>query len=297
MPSQDRLVPYRGFYINLDRSRDRRLRIEGDLQRLGLTASYSRFPAIDGRALPPGRSTITPGQLGCFHSHIRALEEARGHGMPIHILEDDAILGEYTEPVLSDAIANGIFERFDILFTDTFVDCNIGLLKMLKGAFDKTAGRLRPPVRLADYQILDLARQNFACLTSYAVGAKSIDRILALARPELAAGPRTPVDLFIRDAVHAGKLRAACLFPFVTSFMLQDVAGSTIEDHRQGQLDKPSVMVLAVLRYLFFIGRDLDYAKRHLDAATERGRSPSDAHHRLMVQAMDYVLSNDFDAF
>ena len=287
---------YHGLYINLERSDRRRARFEADLARLGLSSRYGRLAAVDGKSLNAGRSTITQGQFGCFLSHARALEEARRRGINIHVLEDDAVLSEHTEPVISDAIGRGLLDRFDILFTDTFVDCNVGMLKSMKGAFDKTAACANRPLKLSDFQVFDLARQNFACLTSYVVGVKSIDRILALYRQELSEGPRLPVDLFIRDAVHAGKLRAACIFPFVTSFALEEIAGSTI-DERDGRLEKPSVMVLAALRYSFFLARDFSYAKRHLDAATKVGRSPADAHHELIVQALEYVVSRDYQEF
>jgi len=296
MPNQETPALYRGVYINLERSTERRARFESGLARLGLSSRYGRLAAVDGHSLPAGRSTVTPGQLGCFHSHARALEEARGRGVNIHVLEDDAIFSQHTEPAISDAIASGLLDRFDILFTDTLVDCNAGMLKTMKALFDKTAASVNFPKRISDFHILDLARQNFACLTSYVVGVKSIDRILALYRRELAQGPRVPVDLFIRDAVHAGKLRAACVFPFVTSLALDDIAGSTIEE-RGGRPEKPSVTVLAVLRYSFFLDRDLDDAKRRLDAATRKGRSPTDAHHELIVQVMEYAMSGDFEAF
>ena len=296
MSPQETPPLYHGLYINLERSDGRRARFEASLARLGLTSRYGRLAAVDGKSLSAGRSTITPGQFGCFLSHVRALEEARGRGVNIHILEDDAILSEHTEPVISDAIARGLLDRFDILFTDTLVDCNVPPLKAMKAAFDKTAAAANRPMKISDFQILDLSRQNFACLTSYVVGLRSIDKILALYRQELGAGPRIPVDLFIRDAVHAGKLRAACVFPFVTSFALEEIAGSTI-DEREGRLENPSVMVLAALRYSFFLARDLSYAKRHLDAATKVGRSPADAHHELIVQALEYVMSGDFQEF
>jgi hypothetical protein len=122
---------------------------------------------------------------------------------------------------------------------------------------------------------------------------KSVDRILSLYQREIAGGLRTPVDLFIRDAVHAGKLRAACVFPFVTSFNLGEIAGSTLHEKNE----KPSVMVLAVLRYSFFADRDLAIAKRYLDGATASTRDGTDAHRQLIVQALDFVMSDGFSEF
>jgi hypothetical protein len=132
-------------------------------------------------------------------------------------------------------------------------------------------------------------------MTSYIVGAKSIDRILALYRAELEKGPTKPVDLFLRDCVFEGRLRAGLLFPFITSFRLDEIAGSTIAEG--SQIASPSVMVLAVLRYLFFVGRDLGYAKACLDAATKQNRRETDPHNAMMAQALEFVLSADFQQF
>jgi hypothetical protein len=104
-----------------------------------------------------------------------------------------------------------------------------------------------------------------------------------------------PVDIFIRDCVRAGRLRAAVLFPFVTSFRLEEIAGSTIA--AGSPATKPAVMVLAVLRYLFFVGRDLALAKSCLDAATQQNRRETNAHHRMIVQALEFILSADFEEF
>jgi GR25 family glycosyltransferase involved in LPS biosynthesis len=287
---------YHGYYINLDRSEERRARFEANLARLSLSSRYSRFAAVDGRTLPKGQSPLSPGQLGCFHSHVWVLKEAQSKGLHAHILEDDAILCEHTEPVIAGAIEARLFDHFDIVFTDTFVDCELAFLKGMKDAFERTSRAASGKPRFSDFQILDLSRRNFACLTSYAVGSRSMDRVLTLYRQELALGPRMPVDLFIRDLVHGGKLRAACIVPFVTGLALEDIVGSTIDD-RGERLDKPSVMVLAALRYSFFLGRDLSYAKREMEAAARMRRSPADPHRELIMQAIDYVMSPDFEGF
>jgi hypothetical protein len=285
---------YRGLYINLDRSGARRERMEAQLAEFGLNDRYARFAAIDGSALGASGSRVKPGELGAFHSHMRALESAASDGRAIHILEDDALLSQAVRPVIEDAIAARLFDRFDIVFTDTFIPPHVGMLKALKSVFDRVTDLPRD-LRLADLQVLDLARENFACLTSYVVGANAIEKIAALYRAELASGPAKPIDLFLRDCAHAGRLRAGLLFPFVTSFDLADAAASTIGAGTTAS--GPSVMVLAVLRYLFFVKRDLAYAKSCLDAATKQNRRPADPHHEMMTQALEFVLSADFQQF
>lgn len=285
---------YQGLYINLDRSPERRERIERQLQTFGLENTYRRFPGVDGGTLNLAGAAIRPGEAGCFHSHYRALESVRRSGTCVHVLEDDAVLSAHVRPAIEDAAASGLFDRFDIVFTDMLVGFEIAALKGMKALFDRTAAASARTLRLNDLSVIDLSRQNFACTTSLVVSGKAIDRILALYKQAIDAGPRLPVDLFIRECVHAGKLRAACLFPFVTSFDLNEIAATTVAG---GAAPRPSVTVLAALRYSYFIGRDLALAKTHMDAATRTNRAPRDAHHDLIVQALEFVMSDDFKEF
>ena len=126
------MVSYHGVYINLDRSPSRRIAMDEQLAALGLKDRYSRFGAIDGGTLPPSRSALRPGESGAFFSHMRALEAARSSGdAAVHIMEDDALLSEHVRPVIEDAIGAGLFQRFDILFTDLLAPPHVGMLKGL----------------------------------------------------------------------------------------------------------------------------------------------------------------------
>src|SRR5262245_1947005 len=121
--------PYHGLYINLERSTERRTAIERQLDIFGLAPFYARFPAIDGTTLNSPRSTIKPGENGCFQSHYRALMSVRTRGKCLHMLEDDALLSPYVRPVIEEAIAQNLFDQFDVVFTDTFVAPHLGMVK------------------------------------------------------------------------------------------------------------------------------------------------------------------------
>src|SRR5437868_3511472 len=128
---------YRGIYINLDRSGSRRAVMDAQLEKYGVAALYRRFAAIDGSMLPrQSTCSIGPGEEGAFRSHAAALREAASHGLPVHILEDDASFSSATHPVIEQALAAGLLDRFDILFTDTFVAPDLGMIKALTHAFD-----------------------------------------------------------------------------------------------------------------------------------------------------------------
>ena len=286
--------PYHGLYINLDRSTERRAAMEKQLDRLGLSSIYARFPALDGATLNSPRSAIKPGENGCFQSHYRALMSARAKGKCVHMVEDDALLSENVRPVIEQAIAQNVFDQFDVVFTDIFVPPHLGIVKFLKAAVDELPASR--PLKLSDLKVVDLADQNFACTTSFVVGAKSIDRVLALYQQEIALGPRAPLDLFLRSAANARQLRAACLFPFITSFNLDEVAGSTLHARSERSVE-PSVVVLAALRYSFFVDRDIAAARRYLDAATTAALTKRDEHRALIGDVLDFIVSDAFKEF
>jgi GR25 family glycosyltransferase involved in LPS biosynthesis len=290
--TQPNQTSYLGLYINLDRSTDRRKRLETQLHTFGLESHYQRFSGIDGRTTDLRGSSLKPGEVGAFLSHCQALEQLRGLGKCVHIIEDDVLLSEHVKPVIDDAIAGNLFYRYDLLFTDLNVNCNIGLIKNLSQVFERFVMPPVRPIRFKELVLMELNQVFFAAFQSLVVGEKSIDRVTALYRQELANGPKTPVDIFIKNAVLKGQLRAVCVFPFVTSLRLEDHMNSTIAAEGE-RSSEPSIMVMAILRYLFFLGRDLSYAEVHLDAAL-KARTPPNRMHKLLVQAVDYVMSNDF---
>src|SRR5205814_1767954 len=144
--------------------------MDAQLEKHGVAPLYSRFAAIDGSMLPR-RSTcsIGLGEEGAFRSHAAALREAASLTFPVHILEDDAVFSSVTGPVIEQTIAAGLLDRFDMVFTDTFVAPDLGMLKVLTHAFDQTAQLPPRQIGLRDLQLIDISRQNFACLTPYVV--------------------------------------------------------------------------------------------------------------------------------
>jgi GR25 family glycosyltransferase involved in LPS biosynthesis len=285
---------YHGLYINLDRSLDRRRNVEQQLAELRLQDCYVRFPAVEGTLVNVPNSTLRPGEVGCFLSHHHALTQTRELGKCIHILEDDALLSRHVKPVVEDAISAGLFNSYDLLFTDSVVNCHLGLMKNLKKGFDEVKVPESGILRFSDLKLMNLAQIFFASCTSYIVSARSIDRVLALYEQEIANGLNTPHDIFVQQQVLAGKLRAACVFPFVTSTRIEDIVNSTIVDQAE-RAGRASLIVMALLGYSFFIDRDLDYAKKLLDQATNISRTKSDMHDRLIMQITEFMMSKDFE--
>ena len=95
------------LYINLDRSKERKVRMEEQFQRFGIT-NYKRVPAFDGRKLfsdsslraktveLPKDMKQSSGEIGCSLSHLRAAEMALEIDAPyVLVMEDDIHLTFY----------------------------------------------------------------------------------------------------------------------------------------------------------------------------------------------------------
>jgi glycosyl transferase family 25 len=101
--------------INLDRSKDRLERMTTELGRLRL--DWERIPAVDGVKVPETErrqvlneplfhrnhgSTVLPGELGCYLSHVQAIRRFLSSDAQFAvILEDDASLDNGLPAVLS----------------------------------------------------------------------------------------------------------------------------------------------------------------------------------------------------
>jgi len=153
---------FKGLYINLERSNARRQRIEGELFGLGLGTLYNRLPATDG-ATSEQRPPLRAGELGCYLSHLRALEIAAESDRPMHILEDDARLSKLVPAVLP--AANRLFQNADIVFLDVALPYELAIWQMY-----------RDHIRPGQLSVINLAGSAFSSTTSYVVSPQGPER-------------------------------------------------------------------------------------------------------------------------
>lgn len=290
----DEQALYTGLYINLDRSTERRLRLEEQLAEFDLSGRYTRFAAVDGltTAVPDG---LQPGEVGCFHSHYRALKKGAESGLPVHILEDDVLLSKYLDFAARKLVSENYFGPFDIVFTETFVQPNLYWLALYKRDFDRALAGGDGAIR---FNVKDLKDQHWWGMTSYFVAAGSIDKVLKILAEELKRGPTMPIDDCLLAAARDGRLKVGCWFPFVTSIRLDCVTTNTIPG-RKKQEGNPAIMLHSLLRYSFFIDRDLEgYAQPFLEALVgdERDR-PVDAHRDFIVKLLEGIVAGRYRHF
>jgi glycosyl transferase, family 25 len=100
-PREDAQFPLPVLYINRDCDHDRRANLEFALKSAGLTAE--RISAVEGLSVPAGLrdyffdadglvSSLTPGEVGCYASHLKACESIAALNFDYAlVLEDDAL--------------------------------------------------------------------------------------------------------------------------------------------------------------------------------------------------------------
>ncbi len=114
------------WVINLDRAPERLARISQQLQRLALP--FTRLPAVDARALKSSQRAaldepayrrkhgMTPvlGELGCYLSHVQALQQFLASPARFAlVLEDDVLLHDSLPAVLQGLVQHA--ERWDMV--------------------------------------------------------------------------------------------------------------------------------------------------------------------------------------
>jgi len=283
---------YEGYFINLDRSVDRREKFEKQIETLGLSEIYRRFPAVDGSTLNP-TMRLKARSVGAFLSHRNVLVEAKDKRPFVHILEDDTIFSEQMAPAICFAIERRLFDRFDVIFTDIAVQADLNFMRVLEANFEGFSQKRIGDFEPKDVTLIDLKRFGFAGLPSYVIDARCIDRLVARYDNEIRRGPNIPIDLFVRKEIYEGRLRAACFFPFLSTVNFDDVVVTTTgRDDEIGD----TRLVLALLRYAYFIGADLEgRAVPLLDEIIRRAKlNIKDPHRTFLTHLLGFILSNSF---
>jgi GR25 family glycosyltransferase involved in LPS biosynthesis len=219
-----------GYYINLDGRPDRRAHMEREFARFGLADAYRRLKATEA----------TPGAIGCYRSHVRALELARNYASPVHILEDDSILSSALPGFLKSRELTELLATYDIVFLDMWVDPYRPVVELYQSAIDRGDHALS----------LAHAPARVACTSSYIVAPRSVRKVLRLLRQYQDA--RKAIDVVWDEAAKAGTLAAAVTVPFLTGVDLYIGSVSDI----QKIIPRNESGRLIQLRTRFFVDKD-----------------------------------------
>jgi len=197
-------------YINLDRAIERRAALEANFARCGRQGwELKRFSAIaetmvEKDQLPGKRSWR---EKACFLSHCKVIEQQPDNGRSFMVVEDDVQFGMASLEIIEGVLAENNNAQWDILFTDISVQ-SIDTMMMLAGSrrhlMEK---RLVVPI--------DLATILFVGSTAYLVNGASKSKLLTYLAEGIPVD--TEYDIYLYRGIATGKLKAAVLFPFITT--------------------------------------------------------------------------------
>jgi GR25 family glycosyltransferase involved in LPS biosynthesis len=197
-------------YINLADAVERRLAIEASFDKVARPGwDLARFEAVDTQfvdrhAVGGVRSRE---EKACFLSHKAVIEAHAGRSTPLLVLEDDVEFGIATCEIVDGLLQQNPEADWDLLFLDV---CATGIDDMVKLYFHR-----KDLMRTGSVIPLDLAKIPFFGANAYIVNPRSIPRIVAI----LDAGVPVDVeyDVYLAAQIREGRLKAAVLFPFVTT--------------------------------------------------------------------------------
>jgi GR25 family glycosyltransferase involved in LPS biosynthesis len=210
-------VPVRGFYINLDRSEERRLHIESEVRKLAPLGTYRRYAAVEGRSVEGWPHAGNRAELGCYLSHLGVIRENSGYDGWLHVVEDDVVISKHTAGVIAAVLEKPDVAQYDIVFQSVTIKNDLFSVQRFRRMYDKNVEVLASgePVRLKNVAVMPIGMFEFFGCASYLIRPESIGRVAEILERELKSDPFAPVDRVISTAAGSGELTAACTAPFL----------------------------------------------------------------------------------
>lgn len=211
------------FYINLAKATDRRERLESNFAGVSHGAwALNRFEAVDVAQVKQlaVAGVLRDSEKACFLSHRGVVAKAASTRTTVFVAEDDVQFGHQTFAAIDDFLALSAQNQlsWDIVFTDICVPLAETMVQLIR-----LRQQLEPSKRK---QMIDLNNIIFGGATAYLVNGASAQKVHAL----LEGCERLDVayDIQLRRLIHEGKLKAYCLFPFLTT-LSADAEASQIQ--------------------------------------------------------------------
>ena len=277
------MLPFRGFFINLDRNQVRLAAMARQLAEVGLAGKYERFPAVDGRTLGAEyATTLDHGALGLWLTHERLLSANKSSDAHLHLLEDDTILPKDAAVCFADLLVQAEKDcpDWDVILTEMFVDMSFSMFRLLAKCKEEylQGGKLR---------LFPVKSYPSAGTTSFFINSKSIGKYLSVIEGRWAEG--ASIDLYLRTLINRGSLNAYVTLPFATT-----LPDNSIESDIRGGLD-PSHKMVNEYRRAWFKDADLDQSARELRRLTATAKISSLS--ECYLEAAKFILSDQWVGF
>lgn len=249
------------IYINLAQASGRRERLEHNFTQCRQDSGWAlhRFNAVDvAHVRQQGvEGGLRDSEKACFLSHQAVIARQASGAATCMVVEDDVQFGHRTFAAVDKflAVSQQSQMAWDLVFTDICVPLAENMVQLI---------RLRQQLQASNRtQMLDLKHLVFGGATAYIVNGASVGKLHAL----LQESQRLDVayDIYLRQLIHAGKLKAFCLFPFLTT-LSADAEASQIQASGTQMTD----LIWNTFRRLVWHERQVDQVDAEVQAIREQ---------------------------
>ena len=253
------------------------------LTEIGGADRYRRFQAVDGKAVAHEHTTrLSPGNLGCWLSHVNLLRANFSSNMHLHVIEDDTVFAKGSPSLFESflKVADEQLKGWDLIFTDIWIPTDSAI-------FYDFFGKMRLFQEKGHYSFVNLARIPFAATSSYFVNKSSIAKLANLLSGKWTSG--LPVDLYLQALVNQGAVNAYATLPFLTS-----VSPEGLKSDIRGNLNH-SRRIFDVYRRAFFRDADIPSLTAEMQELIKGATVPPLVN--FYLNAVLYSLSEQYEPF
>ena len=234
------MARFKGYYINLSRSTQRRERMLRHIDEEGLTETYQRYEAIEGKQCDPEGRNLTGGEIGLWETLIELLEKEKSSNDYefLHVMEDDCIMSKEFKEFCRQLPNNNLDS--DIIMTEMYA--NPSAYKYLVDEHDRLKKEKKVKIEYNNYT---------GCVSSALIHISRIRTVLSQLKTAYEQVDSVlPLDNELRRLDQQGKLSVSRVAPFITSIIIEDVKDTTIQNHINSSIADTQVFCALLRRKL-----------------------------------------------
>lgn len=211
---------FQGYYINLEKDKERERILLNELSKCGKLKNYKRFNAVEGLESEHSGKSLRKGEDGIWKSWIELLGEIGRHegNKYIHIIEDDVIpskrLYEFIGSLKNEE------PSLDIIMTDMYT--NISVYKVM--------GKILRRNDINQSQKVWLTNQYTGCLASCLIHTSKIAKIKETLEAGFKEDGVIPIDNYLRKVNISGQIKIGTTLPYLTTVQLTSINNSSIQN-------------------------------------------------------------------
>lgn len=206
-------MEFKGFFINLDSEKERRLSLEKHLEEVSLAKNFERFGAIKPKLNQDLRGLKSRGEYGLWLSYLRLFEKiVVDKNKMFLIIEDDFRFNKSAVSILKRIICTKEIKSQNILFLDYLI--NIRMVEELLAIENKKNKIQSKETKLS---FCSAANWYTACTSCFLIDKLSAEYLLKLLqnlfRNLSSENQLIPVDMALKNMVVIRTFKGSMLIP------------------------------------------------------------------------------------